>query len=214
MDMNLSLASTALQYFHVCAFFNSKEEEYDVLLPFFREATAQGEKNMHIVDPAFMDEHRARLTAGGLDAHECEACGQLEVVSWKDAFLDENGVFDKTRMLAAIDRLTGSGRDAGFGRLRIMGNMDWAFTNLPGADKLIEYEAEVNEVLARNRQPAVCVYDLAKLSGGMMMDLLRTHPLTLIGGVVQENPFYTAPEKMLQELRAREVDEERVGAPA
>jgi hypothetical protein len=84
-----------------------------------------------------------------------------------------------------------------------MGNMDWVFTDLPGVSDVLEYEAEVNEVLARNRQPAVCVYDIAKLSGSMMMDLLRTHPLTLIGGVVQENPFYTPPAEMLKELRAR-----------
>ncbi|HZY17846.1 MAG TPA: MEDS domain-containing protein [Ramlibacter sp.] len=203
--MNLSLAGTEIEYFHVCAFFNSKEEEYDVLVPFFKEAVEQGEKNMHIVDAAFAAEHKARLVAGGVDAHQCEACGQLEVVSWHEAYLDENGVFDKDRMLATVDHLTGTGRDAGYKRLRIMGNMDWAFKDLPGADKLIEYEAEVNDVLARNRQPAVCVYDIAKLSGSMMMDLLRTHPLTLVGGVVQENPFYTPPAKMLEELRARDA---------
>lgn len=199
----LSIAGTALEYFHVCAFFNSKEEEYDVLVPFFKEAVAQGEKNMHIVDAAFAHEHKARLTAAGMDAHQCETCGQLEVVNGCDAYLDENGVFDKDRMLAMVDHLTGTGRDQGYSRLRIMGNMNWALNNLPGSDKLIEYEAQVNEVLARNRQPAVCVYDIAKLSGGMMMDLLRTHPLTLIGGVVQENPFFTPPATMLGELRAR-----------
>ena len=58
---NLSLAGTALEYFHICAFFNSKEEEYEVLGPFFQEAVDQGEKNMHIVDPAYADEHKARL---------------------------------------------------------------------------------------------------------------------------------------------------------
>ena len=86
-----------------------------------------------------------------------------------------------------------------------MGNMDWAVSDQPGAEKLIEYEAAVNEVLTRNRQPAVCVYDISKLTGGKMMDLLRTHPLTLIGGVVQENPFYTQPAKMLEELRTRDA---------
>ena len=207
MDTNLSLAGTSLEYFHICAFFNSKEEEYDVLLPFFKEALDQGEKNMHIIDPGFADEHKARLTAGGVDAHACEACGQLAVVSWKDAYLNENGVFDKDRMLAALDHLTGSGRDAGYSRLRIMGNMDWALSGQAGSEDVIAFEAEVNEVLSRNRQPAVCVYDLAKLSGGMMMDLLRTHPLTLIGGVVQENPFYTEPEKMLKEIRARKAEQ-------
>lgn len=200
----LSIAGTALEHFHVCAFFNSREEEYDVLAPFFREGAEQGEKNLHIVDPSFIDEHRARLARAGLDAHACEACGQLEILSWQQAYLDDQGVFDKDRMLATLDALTGPERDGRYKRLRIMGNMGWALREGAPQTKLIEYEAEVNEVLARNRQPAVCVYDVSRLSGAMMMDLLRTHPLTIIGGVVQENPFYTPPAEMLRELRSRE----------
>ncbi|MES2259265.1 MAG: MEDS domain-containing protein [Pseudomonadota bacterium] len=201
----LSLAGTELKYFHVCAFFNSRDEEYEVLSPFFKQAVDQGEKNLHIVNPAMADDHRHRLSAAGIDIPHCESCGQLEVLPWHQAYLDETGSFNKEKMLATVDHLTGTGRDAGFGRLRIMGDMGWVFADIPGAADILEYEAEVNEVLSRNRQPAVCVYDIAKLSGSMMMDLLRTHPLTLIGGVVQENPFYVAPEEMLKELRARKA---------
>ncbi|MDB5958499.1 MEDS domain-containing protein [Ramlibacter sp.] len=201
--MNLSIAGSQLEYFHICAFFNSKEEEYDVLGPFFKEAVDQGEKNLHIVDPEFAAQHRSRLSDAGIDTPHCEACGQLEILNWRDAYLDADGVFDKDRMLGVVDHLTGTGRDAGYKRLRIMGNMDWTLDAVPGADKVIEYEAQVNEVLARNRQPAVCVYDIAKLSAAVMMDLLRTHPLTLIGGVVHENPFYTPAREMLEELRGR-----------
>jgi hypothetical protein len=204
----LSLAGTPLDYFHICAFFNSRDEEYGVLNPFFKEAIDQGEKNLHIVDPARIGDHRTRLAASGIDAPACEACGQLEIVTWGQAYLDEQGAFDKARMLSTVDQLTGTGREAGYSRLRIMGNMNWVFDDVPGRESLIEYEAEVNEVLQRNRQPAVCVYDMDKLSGSMVMDLLRTHPLTLIGGVVQENPFFTPPAEMLKELKARKA---RVG---
>lgn len=202
---HLSLAGTALESFHVCAFFNSRDEEYDILNPFFKQAFEQGEKNLHIVDPALMADHRVRLTRSGIDAAHCEACGQLQVLPWGEAYLDESGRFDKDRMLATVEQLTGSGREAGYSRLRIMGNMNWVFDGVPGSEDLIQYEAEVNDVLARNRQPAVCVYDTAKLSGAMMMDLLRTHPLTLVGGVVQENPFFTPPAVMLKELKSRRV---------
>jgi hypothetical protein len=199
----LSLAGTELNYFHVCAFFNSRDEEYAVLSPFFKEAVDQGEKNLHIVNPEHSANHRQRLGQAGIDVPHCESCGQLEVLEWQQAYLDETGGFNKDKMLATVDHLTGAGRDAGYGRLRIMGDMGWVFTEIPGAADILEYEAEVNEVLERNKQPAVCVYDVAKLSGAMMMDLLRTHPLTLVGGVVQENPFYTPPREMLEELRAR-----------
>ena len=210
----LSLVGTPLKFFHICALFNSRDEEYDVLNPFFKEAIDQGEKNLHIVDPALMDDHRTRLTAGGIDAHSCEACGQLQVLPWQEAYFDESGTFDKDRMLATLDHLTGAGRESGYSRLRIMGNMNWVFEDAPDSADLIEYEAEVNEVLARNRQPAVCVYDTAKLSGAMVMDLLRTHPLTLIGGVVQENPFFTPPAEMLKELKARKSRAAAQAVPA
>ena len=199
----LSLAGTELNYFHVCAFFDSRDEEYAVLSPFFKEAVDQGEKNLHIVNPEHSADHRRRLGHAGIDVPQCESCGQLEVLVWQQAYLDETGAFNKDKMLAAVDHLTGAGMDAGFDRVRIMGDMGWVFDDIPGAADILEYEAEVNDVLARNRQPAVCVYDIAKLSGAMMMDLLRTHPLTLVGGVVQENPFYTPPREMLEELRAR-----------
>ena len=61
----------------------------------------------------------------------------------------------------------------------------------------------LNALLAERRQLAICVYDLASLDGTLMMDLLRTHPLTMIGGVLRENPFFTPPAEMLRELSAR-----------
>jgi hypothetical protein len=36
-----------------------------------------------------------------------------------------------------------------------------------------------------------------------MMDLLRAHPLAVVGGALYENPFYTPPAQMLAELRAQ-----------
>ena len=35
------------------------------------------------------------------------------------------------------------------------------------------------------------------------MDILRTHPMVVIGGLLQENPFYVPPDEFLRELNAR-----------
>ncbi|TWI52487.1 DcmR-like sensory protein [Pseudomonas duriflava] len=200
----LSLAGTPLEYFHVCAFFDSREQEYDVLIPFFKEAIEQGEKTIHIINPATFDDHRERLSKAGIDTHACEACGQLELHSWGGTYLDECGTFNKDRMLTTLAQTNEAAKKDGYTRVRIMGNMDWVFNDASKAKDILAYEAEVNEVLSYNRQPAICVYDIAKLSGSMMMDLLRTHPLTLINGVVQENPFYTPASEMLEELKHRQ----------
>ena len=37
------------------------------------------------------------------------------------------------------------------------------------------------------------------------MDILRTHPMVIIGGILQENAFFVPPDEFLQELRERKV---------
>jgi hypothetical protein len=35
------------------------------------------------------------------------------------------------------------------------------------------------------------------------MDALRTHPVVIIGGILQENPFFIPPDQFLRELQER-----------
>ncbi|HEV7552938.1 MAG TPA: hypothetical protein VGP65_14730 [Candidatus Angelobacter sp.] len=35
------------------------------------------------------------------------------------------------------------------------------------------------------------------------MDIMRTHPMVIIGGVLQENPFFVPPDEFLLELAER-----------
>lgn len=195
-------------YHHICAFFDSRNEEYRVMGPFFKEGLEWGEKSVHIVDPQLAADHVARLQECGIDTDHCQACGQLDVLTWNDAYLS-GGAFDQDRMLSAIDGVLAAGREAGYPKMRIMGNMNWTFKENPGTEQVIEFESRVNETLARSGQLAVCVYDAARLSGAMMMDILRSHPLTLVGNVIYENPFYTPPEELLREIRSRHKDKDR-----
>jgi hypothetical protein len=35
------------------------------------------------------------------------------------------------------------------------------------------------------------------------MDILRTHPMVVLSGTLQRNPFFVPPEEFLRELAAR-----------
>jgi hypothetical protein len=37
------------------------------------------------------------------------------------------------------------------------------------------------------------------------MDIMRTHPMVIIGGILQDNPFFVPPDEFLEELRLREA---------
>ena len=41
------------------------------------------------------------------------------------------------------------------------------------------------------------------LTGPLAVDILRTHPVAIIGGVLIENSFFSRPEDFLREVRSR-----------
>jgi len=47
----------------------------------------------------------------------------------------------------------------------------------------------------------ICAYDLSKFGASTVMYALRTHPVVIIGGLMQENPFYVDPDQFLREIR-------------
>jgi hypothetical protein len=149
------LAGTALgSSRHVCAFFNSKDEEYRVLLPFIKEGFEHGDKAFHIVKDDHRTAHRRRLRDVGIAVEECERAGQLEIRRWEDAYL-RDGHFDQNRMLALIEEVLQGGTAAGYPLTRLVANMEWALEDRPGVDDIVEYETRLNYVLPKY-DDAVC----------------------------------------------------------
>jgi hypothetical protein len=68
---------------------------------------------------------------------------------------------------------------------------------------LLEYEARLNGVLSKHNGPVICNYDLSKVGASVAIDIMRTHPLVIIGGLLRENPFFVPPDQFLEEMRRR-----------
>jgi hypothetical protein len=145
------------------------------------------------------------LESAGIDTVPAESSGQLKVCGWNEAHLDPAGHFDQHRMLALIQEELKLGVTQGFGVSRAIGHMEWALEERPGVEDLVEYEARLNYILPKYRDPVICVYDIAKFSGDVIIDILRTHPMVIIGGTLQENPFFVPPDAFLRELREKRV---------
>lgn len=139
---------------HVCAFFNSREEEYETLLPYIAEGFNHGDKAYHIVESAHRPQHRRKLQAAGIDTAAAEARGQLDIRAWEDAYL-RDGHFSQERMLALIEQVLQAGKRQGYPLTRLVANMEWALEDRPGVEDLVEYETRLNYVLPKY-DDAVC----------------------------------------------------------
>jgi DcmR-like sensory protein len=55
------------QHRHVCAFFNTPEDEYRIMLPFMLEGVTHGDRVFHTTNSWVRDDCLARLRANGVD---------------------------------------------------------------------------------------------------------------------------------------------------
>src|SRR5437588_10982992 len=72
---------------HICAFFNSIDEEHRVPRSFIKEGLERGEKAFHVVDPELREKHLKLLAEAGISVHQAIDTGQLEARSSQDAYL-------------------------------------------------------------------------------------------------------------------------------
>jgi MEDS: MEthanogen/methylotroph, DcmR Sensory domain len=193
---------------HICAFFNGMDEHYRVLQSFITDGFDSGDKAFHLVDPERRKDHLNRLADAGVNVQEAIASGQLEVRPWEDGPL-HGGRFDQDAWLAGFEEVLQSGPESGYAKTRFLAQMEWALVDLPGVEDMIEFDARVNTVVPKYDHPVICSYDLTKFGATTVMYALRTHPVVIIGGLLQENPFYVDPDQLLLELR-----EQRSHAPA
>jgi MEDS: MEthanogen/methylotroph, DcmR Sensory domain len=209
---SISLAGSTLgDTRHVCAFFNSDDEEYRVLLPFIKDGFDRGDKAIHVVNPGQRHDHLQRLATVGVDTAAAEARGQFELRTNTDTYL-RDGRFDQERMLAVFEQLASGNATYGFPLSRIVCRMDWVAEAQPAVDDVIEFESRVNDIWRRRDDAVICTYLLHQFSGDAVIDIMRTHPMVIIGGILHRNPFFVPPEQFVPEFRERRAKHARRAA--
>jgi hypothetical protein len=162
-------------------------------MPYLRAGIRAGDKCLCLVDEtepeAILDQLR-----DGIDVDGCVASQQLEVQRSTDSYLPD-GKFLGADMIEfwkrAMEASLGSAR---FDFFRAVGEMTWALRDAPGVDGLLAYESELNRFGPDDPQMILCLYDLHRFGGSIIVDLLKTHPKLLLGGLVIDNPHFMSPD--------------------
>jgi MEDS: MEthanogen/methylotroph, DcmR Sensory domain len=213
MNALASFGGSPLAGGHLCAFFNDDDEEYRVLLPFIKDGFECGDKAVHIVNRAQRVDPWRRMTAAGIDLEMAKREGQFELRTNTETYL-RDGRVDQDRMLKSFEQMASGGRDSRFPVSRIVCHMDWAAEGGSHIDDVVEFESRVNDVWRRHEDTVICAYPLSKFRGHEVVDIMRTHPMVIIGGLLLENPFFLPPEELLPELRARRANRGAAQSPS
>jgi hypothetical protein len=167
----------------------------------------------HIVNPGQRADRRRRMTAAGIDPETAEREGQSELGTNTETCL-RNGGFDQDRMLEAFEQMASGGGNSRFPGGRIVCHMDWATECGSHVDDVVEFESRVNDVWRRHEETVICAYPLSKFRGDEVVDIMRTHPMVIIGGLLIQNPFFLAAQELLLELRERRANRGSAQSPS
>jgi len=178
---------------HVCAVYLGTAERDEFMLPFLRSGLASGDKVICVLNTPDRAELATILSTRG-PVEEYLESEQLDIQDSSETYL-ASGRFDASEMLSYWERTMGGAVASGqYAFARAVGEMPVPMNNREGIDSFVAYESELNRFMPRYPQVIVCMYDLLVYGGGIVVELLRTHPKILLGGMVLDNPHYLAPD--------------------
>jgi hypothetical protein len=179
---------------HVCAMFFGRPERDDIVVPYLEAGLRAGDKCVCIVDPPPLEDLAARIGDERV-IEESISSGQLELRRPEEVYL-QTQPFSAEGMIEWWESSIGAAVTNGaYEFARATGEMPAEWEGIPRAE-WFRYEAELNRFLVRHPQYIVCLYDLGRFGGAFMIDLLRTHPKLLIGGLLLENPHWIPPQDL------------------
>jgi len=181
---------------HLCCIYETEEEHRSLVTPFLRHGLEQGQKVIYIVDDRTAETVIGYLRDDKVKVEPYLEKGQLVIIGVKDAYMKE-GVFDPEGMINLLRSETELALSEGYQALRVTGEMTWALQGFPGSERLIEYEAKLNEFFPGSKCLAICQYDRRRFDSEILLDVLTTHPIAIIGTEVFDNFYYLPPTEFL-----------------
>ena len=181
---------------HLCQIYETEEEHRKLLTPYLIQGLRNNEKVFYIVDTHTAEVILEYLNSEGFDPNPYLDSGQFSMITRNEAYVKE-GNFDPDRMIELLRSETEKAIKEGYGALRVTGEMTWALRGLPGSEKLIEYEAKLNDFFPGSKALAICQYDRNQFSPEILLNILKTHPIAVIGTEICDNPFYVPSKAFL-----------------
>jgi hypothetical protein len=172
---------------HVCLIYDREAERREVVARFVEEGLAAGERVAYFTD-AEPGQVRDWLAQRGVDL---PAAPRFSTHRSRDVYCPD-GRFDPQRMQSYWRWFYDDARARGFAAARATGETAWS-REVAGGERIVEYEAHLNDWLAGLPVTALCQYDVRRFDGATILDVLRVHPIMLVGGQLVRNPYYVTP---------------------
>jgi hypothetical protein len=196
--VDIGVGESAATGDHICALYTGPVERNAIFLRFITTALRSGDKCVCVIDSTEPADLLADLEFDtDIDLAGCLASRQFDLLRAADTTM-RSGQFRPADMVgfwkAAVAGVMNTGR---YQRLRAASETALSLRDLPDWRQVVQHESEMNRLLPLYPQVLLCLYDLEKVGGAFLVDLMSMHRRVLIDGRLSENAYYIAPDEWL-----------------
>jgi hypothetical protein len=134
--------------------------------------------------------------------------GQLVLIDKREEFF-QNKRFDPYFVLSHHQSFISKALKEGWSAARGALDMSWVTEGSATPSQVLKYEAAADAVFTFQNSPVVIIvqYNYGKLAGEIVVELLKLHPLAVVGKYIKRNPYYVDSEEYF--MRIVKIDRER-----
>ena len=189
---------------HICQLYSKVTEIPGVTARLLRVGLSLKEKCLFAAAPAQVQELRDELEKLQVDIDELVASGQLVLIDEREPFLADKKRFDPYFLLSSHQTFIAQALREGWQAVRISIDMTWLANDIAKPDQILKYEAASDAVFTFQNAPIIALihYDHSRLLPSLVVEMLKLHPISVVGKYIKRNPYYLNSEQyMLKILR-------------
>jgi len=184
---------------HIAGLYETEKERDEIIFGFLNAGALQNDLQLYCpverTADDFTKEYCKKYPADGAHVHDKSL---FAISSAKQLYYPE-GEFSPFAMDEGLNAFFAESQRNGKRNVRATAEMVWALEAIPGVEHLMAYESRLNYFIPGKPWISICMYNISKFSGKIIMNVLRTHPYTISGGMILTNPYYQDPDVWLKE---------------
>lgn len=201
-EINLGFTDTRIsEGQHVVYVYSDDEERKRTMAKYLGRGLTDHEKVLYLVADISPEDLLGELKTLGVNSEAAGPAFDLLEEHYKQC---PDAYFEPEFMLGVVAEYYQQAIKEGYVGARGAGEMSWAANDQHCSLRaVLGYEAELNAILTQHPLTTICQYDARRFSGEVIYDVLRVHPMAIVGGQLVRNPFYIEPADFLRELAER-----------
>lgn len=161
---------------HLCLVYEDYEDQVAALVMYIVSGLNRNEQVLCIQHPHTIKHLAGALAERGVDVSHALKHEKIIFKTMKEAYVPD-GIFDRSRMKQGIQEQIEAARSRGFSGFRATGDLGWSRKKCPGAEDLVEYEKEMDEVFSEMRAIGMCQYSRKRFPHQELCELTAAHHL-------------------------------------